>query len=132
MDGHGHLYAASLQPLAGLEEVDEQHVPLYTIVRQGGGDAERGASEQHRYPFAGEANPVVKVGVAASTSSSAELGRPSPVTWFDLDAACAACFGPFAPPPVACSRGGAAAVGNDWYLGRCEWLPGGDALIAQV
>ena len=115
------------------EEVDERHVPPYTIVRQGGTSAERGVSEQHRYPFVGEANPLVKVGVVATDDNKGK-GKSSSgddVTWFDLDAACQACFGGSAPVPVLASDG-VTAVGHDWYLGRLEWLPTGDALIAQV
>lgn len=40
--------------------VDERHVPTYPIVHQGGGSPEL---ETHRYPFAGEANPTVRLRV---------------------------------------------------------------------
>ena len=117
------------------EEVDERHVPPYTIVRQGGTPGERGLSEQHRYPFAGEANPLVKVGVVVTTNDGDEKSKASgddgSVTWFDLDAACQACFGTSDASSVLASDG-VTEVGHDWYLGRLEWLPSGDALIAQV
>jgi dipeptidyl-peptidase-4 len=43
------------------QETDERHVPVYPIVHQG---AERLSVETHRYPFAGMANAIVRLGVS--------------------------------------------------------------------
>jgi dipeptidyl-peptidase-4 len=45
------------------QETDERHIPLYPIVHQGG---ERFSVETHRYPFAGQANAKVRLGVVAA------------------------------------------------------------------
>jgi dipeptidyl-peptidase 4 len=41
-------------------QVDEGHIPVFPIVHQGG---ERWQVEEHRYPFAGEANARVRLGI---------------------------------------------------------------------
>jgi dipeptidyl-peptidase-4 len=45
------------------QETDERHIPLYTIVHEGG---ESYSVETHRYPFAGGANAKVRLGVIAA------------------------------------------------------------------
>ena len=55
------------------EQADERHIPVYPIVHQG---KDRPEIEEHRYPFAGAANPKVRLGVVAVTGG--------PVTWMDL------------------------------------------------
>ena len=45
------------------QETDERHVPLYSIVHQGGQET---SVETHRYPFPGASNAKVKLGVVAS------------------------------------------------------------------
>jgi dipeptidyl-peptidase-4 len=57
-------------------EVDETHIPVYRIVHQGKDVVGEGAQEDHRYPFAGEANARVKLGVVPA-------GGGVPV-WMDL------------------------------------------------
>ncbi len=42
------------------QETDERHVPLYSIVHQGGTDL---SIETHRYPFPGAGNARVRLGV---------------------------------------------------------------------
>jgi dipeptidyl-peptidase-4 len=44
-------------------EVDERHIPVYRIVHQGSDSVGPDAEEDHRYPFAGKANAVVRLGV---------------------------------------------------------------------
>lgn len=81
-------------------EVDDRHVPLYTIVHQGGDRAE---VETHRYPFAGQANARVRLGIVSiAEAEKAEL------KWFDFD-----------------------EPGADVYLARVQW-DGPDSLLAQV
>jgi dipeptidyl-peptidase-4 len=58
------------------EEVDETHIPVYRIVHQGKSVTGDGAQEDHRYPFAGQANARVRLGVV-----SIEGGEP---VWMDL------------------------------------------------
>jgi dipeptidyl-peptidase 4 len=58
-------------------EVDETHIPEYRILHQGKDAVGEGAEENHRYPFAGAANPKVRLGVVARTGGD--------VTWLDLD-----------------------------------------------
>lgn len=52
---------------------DSRHIPEYPIVHQGGSRVD---VERHRYPFAGEANAVVELGVV-----DVETGE---TTWMDL------------------------------------------------
>lgn len=58
------------------EEVDETHIPVYRIVHQGKDITGEGAQEDHRYPFAGQPNAHVRLGVI-----SIEGGKPA---WLDL------------------------------------------------
>lgn len=55
------------------EQADERHIPVYPIVHQGQAQVE---VEEHRYPFAGAANPKVRLGVVPVTGG--------PVVWMDL------------------------------------------------
>jgi dipeptidyl-peptidase-4 len=55
------------------EEADERHIPVFPIVHQG---KDRPIVEEHRYPFAGEANARVRLGVVCAGG-----GDPS---WLDL------------------------------------------------
>ncbi len=57
-------------------EVDESAIPLYRIVHQGKDEVGEAAQEEHRYPFAGQANARVRLGVVAL-----EGGDP---VWMDL------------------------------------------------
>lgn len=55
------------------EQADERSIPAYPIVHQGKAVIE---VETHRYPFAGAANPKVRLGVVAVAGG--------PVVWMDL------------------------------------------------
>jgi dipeptidyl-peptidase 4 len=48
-------------------EVDESRIPLFRIVHQGSDEVGPSAEESHRYPFAGERNAVVCLGVIPVT-----------------------------------------------------------------
>jgi dipeptidyl-peptidase 4 len=85
-------------------EVDETLVPVYRIVHQGSDAVGEGAEEDHRYPFAGAANAVVRLGVVAVPAAGAAPGEP---VWADL-------------PGLA-----------EGYLARVDWLADG-ALAVQV
>jgi dipeptidyl-peptidase-4 len=54
------------------QETDERHIPLYSIVHQGGDYS----IETHRYPFPGAANAKVKLGVVAASGGE--------TTWLTL------------------------------------------------
>lgn len=71
---------------------DSRHIPLYPIVHQG---TERVTVEEHRYPFAGARNAIVRLGVVLVD------GRPGEVTWMDL------------------------GLDDDIYLARVAWRPDG-------
>jgi dipeptidyl-peptidase-4 len=85
-------------------EVDDTHIPVYRIVHQGSDAVGEGAEEDHRYPFAGHANAVVRVGVA---EVPAEGAPPPPPVWAEL-------------PGLA-----------EGYLARVDWLEDG-TLAVQV
>lgn len=97
--------------MVAYEEVTEAHIPQFRIMHSGSSDVGENAQEDHRYPFAGEENPKVKLCVvsAAEDSGDAAAGSPPKVTSFDL-------AGPF---------------GEDFYLARVQWIPEG-SIIAQV
>ena len=58
------------------KEVDETHIPTYRIMHQGSGDTGTSAQEDHRYPFAGEPNAKVRLGVVSTSSLE--------TVWMDL------------------------------------------------
>ena len=72
---HGFWWSRDGSRIA-FEEVDETHIPVYRIVHQGRDDTGESAQEDHRYPFAGEPNARVRLGVV-----SADGGDP---VWMDL------------------------------------------------
>lgn len=63
--GEGFWWSPDGRALA-YAEVDETHIPLYPIVHQGKDTTGAGAQEDHRYPFAGQANASVRLFVAAA------------------------------------------------------------------
>jgi dipeptidyl-peptidase-4 len=60
-------------------EVDETHIPLYRIMHQGKANVGEAAQEDHRYPFAGQANAKVRLGVVSVAKGE--------TVWMDLDPA---------------------------------------------
>ncbi|MCA9711794.1 MAG: DPP IV N-terminal domain-containing protein, partial [Myxococcales bacterium] len=83
-------------------EVDETHIPIYRIAHQGRDDPH--SHEDHGYPFAGEANAKVRLGVVPRAGG--------PTVWMDLGL-------------------DGQDVGDDLYLARVGWLPDG-TLTAQL
>ncbi len=73
--GEGFWWSHDSKRIA-FTEVDETHIGTYRIVHQGKDVVGEGAQEDHRYPFAGEANAHVRLGVV-----SIEGGEP---VWMDL------------------------------------------------
>jgi len=71
---------------------DSRHIPKYPIVHQG---TEQIAIEEHRYPFTGERNAIVQLGIVSVD------GNPEEVTWMDL------------------------GMDEDIYLARVSWRPDG-------
>ncbi len=72
---HGFWWSPDSARIA-FEEVDETHIPVYRIVHQGKNFNGLGAQEDHHYPFAGQANARVRLGVVS-------LDCEEPV-WMDL------------------------------------------------
>lgn len=72
---HGYWWSGDSQWIA-FAEVDETHIPIYRIMHQGKDTVGEGAQEDHRYPFAGEANARIRLGVISVAGSE-------PV-WMDL------------------------------------------------
>lgn len=64
---HGHWWSRDGNRIAYLR-ADSQHIPLYSIVHQGGQTVD---AETHRYPFAGEENPSVELHLADLASGEA-------------------------------------------------------------
>jgi dipeptidyl-peptidase-4 len=58
----GYWWSPDSQWLA-FEEVDETHIPIYRILHQGKDMVGEDAQEDHRYPFAGQPNARVRLGV---------------------------------------------------------------------
>lgn len=71
---------------------DSRHIPTYPIVHQG---TEEMSVEEHRYPFAGARNAVVRLGIVVVD------GSPEETTWMDL------------------------GTNEDIYLARVAWRPDG-------
>ena len=74
--GEGFWWSPDSRALA-FEEVDERHIPLYSIMHQGKDSTGEDAQETHRYPFAGAENARVRLGVVRRRG-----GKP---VWMDLD-----------------------------------------------
>jgi len=73
---HGFWWSWDGASLA-FTEVDETHIPKYRIVHQGKDITGENAQEDHAYPFAGQPNAKVRLGVVAAAGSDR-------VTWMDL------------------------------------------------
>lgn len=89
---HGFWWSPDSRWLA-FAEVDETHIPVYRIMHQGQDVVGEGAQEDHHYPFAGQANAVVRLGVVPAAGGATvwlDLGSAeylARVTWFPGDAA---------------------------------------------
>ena len=87
--------------LLAFEQSDESHIPKYRIMHSG--QADPSIQEDHRYPFAGEANPKAKMGIISINSTDDSDNKAAAVTrWLDLESI----FGT-----------------NDMYLARVQWGP---------
>jgi dipeptidyl-peptidase 4 len=62
--------------LLAFEEVDETHMPVYRIMHQGKDTVGEGAQEDHRYPYAGQDDARVRLGVVPCSGGD--------VVWMDL------------------------------------------------
>jgi dipeptidyl-peptidase 4 len=72
LDRHKGYWPSPDGSLVAFEQVDERHIPVYPIVHQA---SDKPEVEEHHYPFAGEANARVKLGVASVSGA---------VTWLDI------------------------------------------------
>jgi dipeptidyl-peptidase-4 len=102
----GFWWSPDSQSIA-YEQVDESHIPTYRILHQGKNEVGDGAQEDHRYPFAGAANPHVKLGVVRLGQAEEGAADSSSSTWMDL------------------------GEDEDIYLARVDWMCDG-TLTAQV
>ncbi len=95
------------------ERVDNRHIPVYTILHQGQ-SAGTGEIEEHRYPFTGEANDRVELGVINLPEPGSE--QVSPATfWLNLNLGVT---GAERPAPL-----------EDGYLARVNWRPDGQVMV---
>ncbi|CAM9102650.1 unnamed protein product, partial [Phaeothamnion confervicola] len=60
----GFWWSTDSQSIA-FAEVDERHVPAFRIMHSGKPGVDDSTQEDHRYPFAGKANPKVRLGIIA-------------------------------------------------------------------
>jgi dipeptidyl-peptidase 4 len=97
----GYWWSPDSQCIA-FAEVDETHIPIYRILHQGQPIFDETAQEDHRYPFAGNSNARVRLGVVCIQ------GIHEPV-WMDITSAL--------PDPT------------DYYLARVNWFPDGNLLV---
>jgi len=73
---HGFWWSRDSRYVA-FAEVDETHIPIYRIMHPGQDAVGAGAQEDQRYPFAGQVNARVRLGVVPVTG-----GKP---VWLDLE-----------------------------------------------
>ncbi|WVZ80259.1 hypothetical protein U9M48_027751 [Paspalum notatum var. saurae] len=88
-------------------EVDSSEVPLYRVMHQGKNCVGPIAQEDHPYPFAGEANAKVRLGVVPSHGGE--------ITWMD----------------VVCGEQNNSNGREEEYLARVNWMHN-NALAVQV
>ena len=101
MDRHDGFWWSPDGSMIAFAEVDERHIPVYRIVHQGKDQVGEGAQEDHRYPFAGAANALVRLGAVDVATGE--------ITWMNL-------------------RAGGPNPGSYEYLARVKWLPSGELL----
>jgi dipeptidyl-peptidase-4 len=87
MDRYSGYWLSLDCTLVAFEEVSEAHIPQFRIMHQGSAQVGGAAQEDHHYPFAGEPNPKVKVGVKPIGGAA-----DGAVTWLDLEPICGADF----------------------------------------
>lgn len=73
LDRHHGYWPSSDGRLVAFQQTDDRHIPVYPIVHQA---TDRLEVEEHRYPFAGDANARVRLGMVATSGG--------PATWLDL------------------------------------------------
>jgi len=78
------------------EQSDESHIPSYKIMHQGQDDPSK--QEDHRYPFAGAANPKARIGILHSAGGDHGTNETA-VKWLDIHS----------------------VFGEDMYLARVQW-----------
>jgi len=64
--GQGYWWSPDSSFIA-FTEVDETHIPVYRILHQGKDETGEAAQEDHRYPFSGQVNARVRLGVVPVT-----------------------------------------------------------------
>jgi dipeptidyl-peptidase-4 len=89
--------SSSPHPYVAFEQSDESHIDKFRIMHSG--QADPFMQEDHHYPFAGDANPKVRLGIVQVTNVENVEGQKEKVTWLDI----------------------AAPFGQDMYLARVQW-----------
>jgi len=107
MDRYRGFWWSPNSTLIAYTETDETHIPEYQILHQGKADPKH--AETHRYPFAGQPNPRVRLAVTQATASSFQRS-----VWMDLAGPDAGALDP-----------------EDFYLARVGWWPD-NTVMAQV
>ena len=112
MDRYRGFWWAPDSKKIAYEQVDEAHIPIYRILHQGKDMVGNNAQEDHRYPFAGAANPKVKLGVVDVPDNLPNMETEGSeykqnTVWMDLGA------------------------NEDIYLARVNWMCNG-SLCAQI
>lgn len=95
------------------ERTDSRHIPIFSILHQGQGSG-HGEIEEHRYPFTGEANDKVELGVIDLPEKGSSSVTPQ-IHWLDLHLAGT---GEGQPAPL-----------EDGYLARVDWRPDGSLAV---
>lgn len=95
------------------ERADSRHIPVFSILHQGQSSG-RGEIEEHRYPFTGEANDKVELGIIDLPESGSFQTAPQ-IHWLDLNLTET---GAERPMPLA-----------DGYLARVNWRPDGTLAV---
>ncbi|OQS06252.1 dipeptidyl peptidase [Thraustotheca clavata] len=91
---HGFWWSPDSSYIA-FEEIDDTHIPKFRIMHSGSAEVGENAQEDHRYPFAGEANPNRRLGVLPLRFDTEEFQTP---VWMDFNGA------------------------EDFYISRVNWL----------
>lgn len=134
----GHWWNPNSTKIA-FTQCDTRHIPLYRIQHLGAEDSGPGLEEEHEYPFVGESNAKVRLGILSvedealmkqhqmqtndsPKSPSEEEEEKKALVWTDV------CAG---GDSGAASCSGTSQGGDEEYVPRVGWFPDG-RLYAQL
>lgn len=111
MDRYRGFWWSPSSKMLAYTETDETHISEYHILHQGKADPRH--SESHRYPFAGQPNPRVRLAVLSlPTPGDQTAGEAKESVWMDV-------------------ADGVDMDPADYYIGRVGWWPD-DTVMCQV